>query len=118
MTPKEHSIYSLAWYHRNKEKLRPSRTKRRHDYRDWVRSLKDKPCADCGGIFPPVCMDFDHIKDVKYKGIARLALYSKQKTLEEISKCELVCANCHRVRTEKRKQNAGIIQRQDSTLPT
>lgn len=54
--------------------------------------------------YPSVAMDFDHVSGTKVAGLARLV--NKCVTLAaidaEIAKCELVCANCHRVRTQKR----------------
>lgn len=73
---------------------------------DKVRSLiaeaKSKPCADCNRTFPPVCMDFDHLRD-KVSEIGLMKGYGIQRVLEEIAKCEVVCACCHRIRTESRR---------------
>ena len=48
-------------------------------------------------------MDFDHRdRKTKLTNINRMInyrSYSKEKILEEIEKCDLVCANCHRIRT-------------------
>jgi hypothetical protein len=79
--------------------------KRRYkaEIRDWYRDLKSgKPCADCGGVFHYSAMEWDH-----RPGTAKVALVStlvvktnsKRRVLEEIVKCDLVCANCHAVRT-------------------
>ena len=66
-------------------------------------ALKAKPCGDCGKAFPAVCMDFDHVRGVKKFGINRgYRTRAWKEVLQEIRKCELVCANCHRVRTWKR----------------
>lgn len=82
--------------------------KYRQDYRLrsllLVNRLKHKPCADCQGWFEPVQMDFDHIKNNKKFDISRPSERSTKIMLEEIKKCELVCANCHRLRTAKRGQ--------------
>lgn len=75
-----------------------------------VNLLKDKPCKDCGNKFPPYCMDFDHLPQYKkYKHVSTLVNrgFILEKILEEIEKCELVCANCHRIRTFSRKQQAS-----------
>lgn len=65
-----------------------------------ITHIKDKPCADCGGKFPACAMDFDHVSGEKVMNIARLSrLSSPASLLSEIKKCELVCANCHRIRT-------------------
>ena len=65
---------------------------------------KDNPCSDCGEKFPPVAMDFDHLHDKKVSISALVRLNPTQNRLtEEISKCELVCSNCHRIRTNARE---------------
>jgi hypothetical protein len=68
-----------------------------------VRDLKDgKPCMDCGESFPFYVLDYDHRPDVEKKGeIAKMVsgTYTWEKILEEIAKCDLICANCHRKRT-------------------
>lgn len=72
-----------------------------------VAKAKDVPCADCGGRFPTVCMDFDHLPGFKkLAGVANLtySLASMDRLLAEIEKCEVVCANCHRLRTKVRRE--------------
>lgn len=71
----------------------------------FTRSLKDKPCADCKQTFPPVVMQFDHLDPSTKNMRGRRSfscLRSKRRILEESLKCEVVCANCHMIRTEKR----------------
>ena len=70
--------------------------------RVWVYALKDKPCVDCGGKFPPECMDFDHVRGEKLFSVMMRLTASKVRLETEIAKCDLVCANCHRIRTKKR----------------
>lgn len=72
----------------------------------WARALKaDKPCVDCGGVFHPAAMAWDHLPGAEKVGdISTLARRSsRERILAEISKCELVCANCHAVRTFERR---------------
>lgn len=70
-----------------------------------IDKAKSRPCADCGAQFPPKAMDFDHLpgtsKHCKVSRYRRLG-YSLKKIQEEIDKCEVVCANCHRLRTFER----------------
>jgi hypothetical protein len=84
-------------------RLRLSTRARKNSKRDLVKKIKDVPCVDCGGRFPSAAMDFDHVKGVKSFNIAHGV---KNKTWaeieEEIAKCEIVCSNCHRVRTRER----------------
>lgn len=89
------------------QEVRKSRELSRAAKRQLIVDLKTgKPCLDCGGVFPPVAMDFDHVRGVKKFSIAKMGgtTHSVDVLLEEIAKCELVCANCHRIRTQKRKQ--------------
>ncbi len=82
--------------------------KRSAELKKWVQSLKASPCLDCGGSFPTECMDFDHVREKKRFNLsARGRYFSKAAIAEEIAKCDLVCANCHRIRTRLRSVNAA-----------
>lgn len=74
----------------------------------WMRSLKEGPCVDCGNSFQTVAMDWDHREGEEKIGnpCELIKRFSKERILEELSKCDLVCANCHRIRTHKR----GVAQ--------
>lgn len=81
-----------------KRKIKRERTRR------WMRELKSVPCADCKRSFDPVCMDFDH-KNPRNKEfeIGRNANEMNFERLkQEIAKCDVVCANCHRIRSKNR----------------
>jgi len=69
-----------------------------------IRSLKSQPCADCGKTFHYAAMDFDHVRDIKRVDISRMIRtgYSVAAIEQELKKCEVVCANCHRIRTWSR----------------
>jgi hypothetical protein len=79
---------------------------RRRQVKEWVNDIKSSPCADCGGVFDPACMDFDHRPGTtKHRGgVAALILETRnrERILAEIAKCDLVCSNCHRLRTKLR----------------
>lgn len=83
---------------------------RRSVYKERVKlflmALKDKPCMDCNQKYPYYVMDFDH-KDAAIKkfNISQMRFNSREKIIEEISKCDLVCSNCHRERTFVRLRN-------------
>ena len=79
-----------------------------------VNDRKTQPCSDCGQVFPPYVMDFDHIGD-KTGEISRFVYQVGTKRLiEELKKCEVVCANCHRVRTHYRRLESGATDYTDS----
>lgn len=78
----------------------------KQEIRRAVATLKDRPCEDCRQTFDPVCMDFDHRPgEIKAKGIARMIGdgATLEQVLAEVAKCDLVCANCHRIRTHERR---------------
>jgi hypothetical protein len=64
---------------------------------------KERPCADCGVQYPHYVMDFDHREDKKFTISKMAGRVSQQRLKEEIAKCDVVCANCHRERTHQRK---------------
>ena len=73
--------------------------------RSVINKLKHVPCIDCHVLFPPECMDFDHVRGEKLFNIS-IGVGTRKgiKTiLAEIAKCEVVCANCHRIRTQRRR---------------
>lgn len=92
------------YYQQNKDKWNEYNKIWKKDFVEWYRSLKNSPCVDCGNSFDPVVMDWDHLpKYSKNESVSVVArAMNKQKVLEEIQKCELVCANCHRLRTKDR----------------
>ena len=73
----------------------------------YIRNLKESlPCLDCKKHFPYYVMDFDHVRGKKHANVMELIpTLSKKKIDEEIAKCEIVCSNCHRIRTHMRKVN-------------
>lgn len=92
-------------------KIRYERSKKNVSIlRDKITTLKrNNPCTDCGNFFPPVCMDYDHKEGGKLNGRgSEVSNFAKQgrikSALKEIERCELVCSNCHRIRTATRRE--------------
>jgi hypothetical protein len=71
--------------------------------RQLVLEAKSRPCADCGVQYPYYVMDFDH-RDGRLKEFSLNAVHrvTKRAILREIEKCDVVCSNCHRERTQRR----------------
>ncbi len=109
-------------YHRNKQQYIDRNAVRKRRLRSIMTKLKSEPCMDCGGVFPPVAMDFDHRDpSTKLWTPSRLpGLGSVRLMREELNKCDLVCSNCHRIRHELRARAARRIveeERSASQLP-
>jgi len=98
------------------------RTHRRVNHKDYIKAkreydmrkrrerivvlnnyLKSHPCVDCGEP-DLIVLDFDHVRGEKVSEVARMfhSMYSMEKVFLEISKCDVVCSNCHRRRTARR----------------
>jgi len=101
------AAYQRQWYERNAARHRRNTAANRREQRRRNKALvceaKSKPCADCGVTFPPYVMDFDHVRGDKLGNIAHLKTYvTTAVLLAEIAKCDVVCANCHRIRSHSR----------------
>jgi len=92
-----------AHYYKNKESYIARAKKLREEMVMYVRQAKDVPCSDCNNRFPHYVMDFDHRDQLtKLNKISNMVSQGNWKKLKnEISKCDVVCANCHRERTAK-----------------
>ncbi len=86
-------------YQKDKRYKRAALVERRR----LLASLKNKPCADCGGTFPSYVMDFDHVRGRKETNVSGMIGCKMERLLGEVSKCDVVCANCHRIRTHQRR---------------
>lgn len=77
-----------------------------------VAFLREHPCVDCGEA-DPIVLEFDHLRDKKFSISEGLQGRRWQDVLDEIAKCEVVCANCHRRRTAERGgfRRAAVAQR-------
>lgn len=99
-----------VWYPKNKEKhisyVRRNKRRVTEFIEQYKRALS---CIDCGfsGKEFPYVLDFDHVDSSAVKkfnvGSWSHSVLSIEAIKQEIMKCELVCANCHRKRTFSNK---------------
>lgn len=93
---------SKKHYQANKNLYLQSNAKRVKLIKEWLQLYKESnPCKDCGRKYPYYVMDFDHLRD-KIDSVSHMIGTSKAKIAAEIAKYDLVCANCHRIRTFSR----------------
>lgn len=104
-TPEKNRENVRKHYYANKEYYRDKNRQQRERKREFLRELKtDVPCTDCGVKYPHYVLEFDHIEEKDYNINAGLT-WIKIKT--ELEKCEVVCANCHSVRTHLRRTDGS-----------
>jgi hypothetical protein len=82
-----------------KKRARAFKNSLTEKFAEW---LSDKSCVDCGEN-DPVVLDCDHVRGHKLFGIASMLNNTKpwEIILEELNKCEVRCANCHRRKTAR-----------------
>jgi hypothetical protein len=106
--PNDQRASSRRHYERNTEKMKQRAKDQRIASRDevsaYLKTLKEQPCTDCQGSWPYYVMHFDHIGNDKEFNISlyRRHGYGLAKVKLEVEKCEVVCANCHAIRTYNR----------------
>jgi len=98
------------WHYKKNKELYKSRAKTHKAKsikrnREFVKSYKlESPCLDCGE--PDwIVLEFDHVKGKKRGNIGDMvnSPVGLKTLIKEMGKCEVVCANCHRRRTHKRR---------------
>jgi hypothetical protein len=102
---KQHYKDNLKVY-KNRAKKRNSRVL--EEMREYIRTLKNVPCQDCEYSYPYYVMDFDHRPgEEKLFNVSQMARekLNIDAIKKEISKCDIVCSNCHRIRTYNRSKS-------------
>jgi len=92
------------WYYRNREEIMDEksdyRMKKREELKSWLQDYKDDlECKHCDEDRNPA-LDFHHTDESEKKSSISTMVHnvsSKETVIEEIEKCEVICANCHRV---------------------
>jgi hypothetical protein len=108
--PEKQKAARQAYYLANREQriaaMKASKTKRKKALQAYKEA---NPCTDCGVFYPYYVMQLDHLPGFeKIESLASLInKVSMERVWEEVAKCELVCANCHAIRTHKRSSEAS-----------
>ena|SRR5712691_1095339 len=107
MAQTQQEIYR-RWYAKNAKARYARAAKRLAEKRLVLASIKlGRGCTDCGYNAYACALEFDHIKGNKRFNVGQSMCYSMSNLLSEIDKCEVVCANCHKVRTMHRRERAA-----------
>lgn len=95
-------VLALQYYHSHKEEQSKKHLDRAHEAKIKAIKLKGEKCSVCGITYNgenASIFDFHHIdpneKEFNPKRVINSGLTTK--ALEELDKCVLVCANCHRL---------------------
>lgn len=99
-------IASRRHYLANKHYYLERNRRYRKELTTFVNSIKEStPCADCKLCYPYYVMDFDHLDGHIKEGLVSHFMKNRRRLgmIDEIKKCDVVCANCHRIRTHTRR---------------
>lgn len=99
--------YHLGPGQKDKTKQRTNRSRTIAKRKLW--ELKEiSGCVDCGEMYPHYMLDFDHLPEHNKidSPSSIIHKYSMDKAMQEIEKCEIVCRNCHAIRTWTRYINS------------
>ncbi len=104
---KRNAEYQRKWYKANRDKRIKQVADRKKKLSEWLRDYKRSlSCKQCG-FSHPAALDFHHRDPSSKKEImAGIAWrgWGKERILEEASKCDILCSNCHRILHYEEKQ--------------
>jgi transposase len=95
--------YHLGKGQKEKTKIRTNRSRTLSKRKLW--EYKEAlGCKDCKEMYPHYMLDFDHLPGFEKIGSPTELVhsYSWEKAKQELAKCEVVCGNCHKIRTWQR----------------
>lgn len=99
-SPEQRKQWNKTYYSRHKAERIDQYRKHRRETAQWLQGIKSGLRCERCGFSHPAALDFHH-RDPKQKvmGIAQMVNqdYSRETILAEIEKCEVICANCHRI---------------------
>lgn len=89
------------WYLNNKQRRKELNKRYQKKLQEFYIKARSKPCADCGKQYHWVVMEFDHTGNDKFMNVSLMKKngYPIERLKEEINKCDLVCSNCHQIRS-------------------
>lgn len=99
--PRRITFADGSWIN-NREYQRHRRSRRQY----WINKYKcGKGCELCGYNAHGVALDFDHLDRAKknFNPSSQSMTHNLKRLFDEIRKCRILCANCHRIHTFEEK---------------
>lgn len=99
-----HKLYRRSHYDNNKQKyIDKADAWRRKEKIKFYQWLSQFACVDCGNADMRT-FEFDHLYDKSFNISEKIGALKFDSLMNEVSKCDIVCANCHAIRTAERQQ--------------
>ena len=110
--PEKQKAAQAEWYQKNKQKQNARAKSKTDEKRQMLRDIKEKSgCVDCKTMFPYYVLHFDHLPEFeKTTELSKMvAIANIEQILKEVSKCDIVCSNCHAERSHQRRMKSKGI---------
>ena len=108
----QQKYHKETWYPEHRQDRLDRSRKKRQEVRKWYREYKNTlHCMDCGQSHPAT-LDFHHIDPAEKDFVVSQILHettSLRRLQEEIAKCVVLCANCHRIRHWNEKHSSDEL---------
>jgi hypothetical protein len=95
MDEKYHRKASHEHYQKHKNSYLERNKQQRIRNRAIINEAKKNGCSQCPETFLQ-CLEFHHPCNDKDLGVGEMLLHGVKRLREEIAKCVVLCANCHR----------------------
>ena len=96
---RENLSQDQRWHYKNRARNTERSLRRRAQIRAWASEIKATAGCACCPEDDPACLDFHHIDEAGKEEQVTTTIsygYGRDKILDEMAKCEVICANCHR----------------------
>lgn len=103
----KHKEYSRKHYEKNRQEvIQRTKTSRALELEKWYQYKATLKCAHCG-FFHIGALDFHHVDPSTKEGSVHTFVSNGKfaKAYEELKKCIVLCANCHRIYHHEKRKN-------------
>lgn len=101
------AIKAKQWRENNRDYIRDKQRETKRQRKEWAIQYLGGLCKDCKQTFHPAIYEFHHrIPEEKDRDPSKMLQLSIKRLQKELDKCDLLCANCHRLTHHKDSYNA------------
>ena len=92
------ALKAKLWREANKDYIRNKQREHKRQRKEWAIQYLGGACKECNQTFHPAIYEFHHrIPEDKDRDPSKMLQLSLERLQKELDKCDLLCANCHRL---------------------
>jgi methionyl-tRNA synthetase len=88
-------LTNAAWRSNNKQYVLEKQRLQKRQRKEWAIEYLGGRCCSCGNTYHPSIYEFHHVNP-EDRDPSKMMMLSLKRLQEELDKCNLLCANCHR----------------------